>query len=290
MQYTEMDVQDKRCLITGATAGIGLETAKALAQRGAHVILVGRNAEKGARVLQDIRAASSHPSLVFLQADLSVQSQIRQLTEEVHHRYDGLDILINNAGAIFQHRELSPEGLERTFALNHLNYFMLTLLLLDLIKAEGGGRIINVASRAHVGASLDLEDLQNTRRYRAFKAYADSKLCNVLFTYHLAGLLKDTGVTVNTVHPGLVRSDFGKNNPGMYKMIKPISQLFGISAEKGAETLVYLACAQEVQGTTGKYYVNCRSVPSSKNSYDPTLQEGLWQKSLALIGMSSDAS
>ena len=211
----------KTCLVTGATSGIGAETAAALAALGARVILVGRNAEKGRERLAQIRRESGNDQLDFLQANLASLESINRLADLFYQAYASLDVLVNNAGGIFMRRQFSPDKIEMTFALNHLNYFLLTHLLLDALKAVPRARIVNVSSAAHTHARIAFDNLQGERGYSGWGAYAQSKLANLLFTYELARRLNKTGITANALHPGFVATRFGLNNPGLPGMAHP---------------------------------------------------------------------
>ena len=266
-------------LITGATSGIGKETARALVQKGFQVIVVGRNQAKLERTVRELEGISQDASVVALVCDLSSQESIRQLSQDIHAEYDHIDVLINNAGLIIAPRQTTVDGLEYTFALNHLGYFLLTGLLLDLLKAGKSGRIINVSSRAHQGGHIHFDDLMLEKSYSAMKAYSQSKLANVLFTYELGRKLKGTGITVNCLHPGAVRSNFGMELPGLMKVIMLIARPFLISSRKGAITPIYLASSPEVEDVTGKYFVKKHVVQSSPESYDEDIARRLWEVS-----------
>jgi retinol dehydrogenase 12 len=270
----------KVCMVTGATSGIGLVTAQALARQGATLIVVGRNAERGAATVSRIRQETGNAAVESMIADLSAQGQVRQLASEVQRRFSRLDVLVNNAGALFARRQLSQDGMEMTFALNHLAYFLLTNLLLDHLKASPAARIVNVSSEAHRGARLDFGDLQGERNYRGYRAYARSKLANVLFTYELARRLEGTGIAANTLHPGFVATNFGRNNrsftAGLFRILQLVA---AISPEEGAQTIIYLASSPEVTGITGEYFVKQKAVRSSQVSYDRAAAERLWQVS-----------
>src|SRR5258707_9803495 len=202
------NMQGKICLITGATNGIGKETALGLARLGATVIVVGRSRDLGAATVAEIKQKSGNSNVESMTADLSSMAEVRRLAKEFKAKYNALHVLVNNAGAIFLSRQLSPDGYEMTFALNHLSYFLLTNLLLDLIKASAPARIVNVSSDSHERAHINFDDLQSTKGYTGIGAYGQSKLANIMFTYELARRLSETGVTVNAVHPGFVRSRF----------------------------------------------------------------------------------
>ncbi|MGB9800371.1 MAG: SDR family oxidoreductase [Thermanaerothrix sp.] len=279
-------INGKTVLITGATDGIGKVTARELAKQGAQVVIVGRNPEKTARVAEELRQVGNPAMVDYLVADLASQASIRQMVATFRQRYDQLHVLINNAGAYFTRRQISPDGLEMTFALNHLGYFLTTLLLLDVIKASAPARIINVSSTAHNGARLNFDDLQNERGYNGWRAYSQSKLANLYFTYELARRLEGTGVTVNALHPGFVASRFAHNNHDPIAWgFRLVQRLFAISPEEGAQTSIYLATADEIAGVSGRYFVNKRPVPSSAASYDRAAAQRLWEISLRLCGL-----
>jgi NAD(P)-dependent dehydrogenase (short-subunit alcohol dehydrogenase family) len=277
----------KRCLVTGATSGIGFITAQALAQQGAAVVLVGRDPNRGAAAVERITHETGNDAVSLLLADLSSQSQIVQAAQEFHDHFDRLDILVNNAGALFAKRQLSVDGIEMTFALNHLGYFLLTHLLLDTIKASPYARIVNVASGAHRAGHIDFDDLQGERRYGGWRAYCQSKLANILFTYELAARLRGTGVTANVMHPGFVATNFGHNNSGLFAWLIRITQVAALSPQQGAETIIHLATSPDVAGHTGRYFIKKRAVPSSKESYDKSIANRLWQISEDMVGLSS---
>lgn len=271
----------KTCLITGGTLGMGKESALALAAMGAHVIIVGRDAVRTQAVVQEIQGETGNSKVEGLVADLSSLSEVRRLGQLIRSRFNRLDILMNNAGAIFTEYKKTPEGFERTWALNHLAYFSLTLELLELLKASAPSRIINIASDMHkIGR---LETTSSPQTYNGHKAYANSKLANIMFTYALARRLEGTGVTVNCVHPGPVATGFAQNNSGFFKWAVLLAKPFLLSAKKGAETGIYLASSPDVAGTSGKYFAKCRPKSSSKISYDVSLQEKLWAESLEQI-------
>jgi NAD(P)-dependent dehydrogenase (short-subunit alcohol dehydrogenase family) len=278
-------MHDKVCMITGATSGIGLVTAQALARKGATVIVVARNLERGTATVSRIQQETGNQAVECMMADLSVQAQVRQLATEVQRRFARLDLLINNAGALFGQRQVSVEGVEMTFALNHLAYFLLTNLLLDRLQASASARIINVSSEAHRRARLDFADLQGRQHYRGWRAYAQSKLANILFTYELARRLDGTAVMTNVLHPGFVATNFGRNNRSITAALWRILQLAAISPEQGAETIIYLASSAEVKDITGKYFVKQKAVRSSEASYNRAAAERLWQASAELTGL-----
>jgi retinol dehydrogenase 12 len=277
---TEQTVQGKVCLVTGATAGIGKETARELARQGATVIVVGRSEEKAKSTVNEIRQETGNASVEWMLADLSVQEEIRRLAETFKSRYQRLDVLVNNAGAVMMARQESRNGIEMTFALNHLNYFLLTNLLLDVLKQSAPSRVVVVSSDAHRGGKMHWDDLQLKRGYNGWKAYAQSKLANVLFAYELARRLEGTGVTANALHPGFVASNFFSTNNGSWtRFVRPLLHLAAISVERGAETSVYLATSPEVEGVTGKYFADKKETRSNGASYDVEAQRRLWEVS-----------
>ncbi|HEX9013221.1 MAG TPA: SDR family oxidoreductase [Anaerolineaceae bacterium] len=284
-------MQGKLVLVTGATNGIGKETALALAKMGAQVVIAGRSPDRTAAAAQEIRERSGNAQVDFLTADLSSQAEVRRLAEEFKARYPRLDVLVNNAGAVFSSRQVSADGHEMTFALNHLAYFLLTNLLLERLQASAPARIVNVASAAHSFGKLDFDDLE-VHHYTmgGYNAYGRSKLENVMFTYELARRLQGSGVTANAVHPGGVRSGFGLNNPGVFHLAIMIAGWFEVSPEEGAQTSIYAASSPEVEGVTGKYFVKCKPVPSSPESYDEAAQRRLWEISAQLTGISQLAA
>jgi retinol dehydrogenase 12 len=280
----DSSMSGKVCLVTGATSGIGEAAAKELAQRGATVIVVGRNEKKCAATVTQIRQQTGNAQVEFMLADFSSLKEIRALAEQYRKRYSRLDILMNNAGVFNMQRQQSVDGFELTFAVNHLGYFLLTNLLLDLIVASAPSRIINISSALHTRAPLDFDDLQNQRNYGiGMDAYGKSKLANILFTYELARRLQGKHVTVNAVHPGMVATNFAANNGGMGKIARAFMNLGSISIAEGAATMVYLATSPEVEGITGKYWVKKKERKSSSASYDEQAQKKLWQVSEELV-------
>lgn len=274
-------MQNKTILITGATAGIGLETAKTLAKRGANIYIVARNADKAKKAIEEIKAFSRNNNIDFFVADLSSQTEVRRLAAEIKNKIAKLDVLINNAGATFQYLTYSVDNIEMTFATNHLSYFLLTNLLLDLMKSSAPSRIINIASGSHYKGRIDFNDLYMKQSYQGLKAYERSKLCNVLYTLELAERLKGTGITVNALHPGRVKTDIGGKNSGLlFKFGWAIFKLIsGIPVEKGAETSIYLATSDEVKNISGKYFDECKIKEHSKYSQTEGLKEKLWEVS-----------
>jgi NAD(P)-dependent dehydrogenase (short-subunit alcohol dehydrogenase family) len=276
----------KICLITGATGGIGKQTALKLAQMGAVVVIVGRNPQKTARVVEEIKKKTKNPDVEYLTGDLSLQSEVRRVATEFLQRHDKLQVLVNNVGLYFAQRRETREGIERTLALNHLCPFLLTNLLEPALKAAAPARVVNVSSGAHVGATLDLDDLQNRKSYHGFSVYSQSKLMNIYFTYELARRLQGSGVTANCLHPGFVATHFGMNNGFLYALFFRIGMVFAISPQKGAQTSVYLASSPQVKDVSGKYFYNRHAVDSSWISYNAEIASRLWEVSCQLSGIS----
>jgi len=277
-------MRGKVCLVTGAASGIGAATARGLARQGATVVLVDRDAEKGALTAAEIRRQSGTAGVEFLRADLSAQAEIRTLVEDFKRRYTRLDVLVNNAGAMFPERQESVDGIEMTLALNVLGYFLLTQLLLETLKASAPARIVNVSSRSHARARINFEDLQFRSGYEGLPVYAHSKLAIVLFTYELARRLEGSGVTANALHPGVVATNFGRQQGGRTGMLIKLFRFAFLSPEAGAQTNLYLASSPEVAGVSGKYFVKCKAAPSAPASYDAATAQRLWEACLALTG------
>jgi NAD(P)-dependent dehydrogenase (short-subunit alcohol dehydrogenase family) len=247
---------------------------------GATVVLVARDPQKGKSVLEEIRTKAGHTNLDLFIADLSSQASIRKLAENFKGKYKQLHILVNNAGGFSFTRKTTADGIEYTFALNYLAYFLLTHLLLEVLKVSAPARIVNVSSGAQGMAKMNFEDPQGQKRYSGQSAYNQSKLANVLFTYALAHRLEGSGVTATVLHPGVVRTNFGRENPPfVFRLLFPLITPFMLTPEKGAETSLYLASSPEVEGITGKYFANKKAVRSNPVSYDQTVQERLWQLS-----------
>jgi retinol dehydrogenase 12 len=270
-------MKGKTCMVTGASSGIGFETALELARRGARVTLLSRSAERCQAAVQRIRQETGNEETDFIAADLSSLAEVRRAAEEFLRRQESLDVLVNNAGGFFWKRMETVDGLELTFALNHLSYFLLTDLLLERLKASAPSRIVCVSSDAHRGARLNFDDLQGKRKYSGFPAYAQSKLMNVLFTYELSRRLEGSGVTANALHPGFVASGFGKNNGLLFRLAMPLAQLGAISPQEGARTSIYLASSPEVESVSGKYFTKEKEVQSDPASYDEQSARRLWE-------------
>jgi retinol dehydrogenase-14 len=278
------------CLVTGATSGIGRATAQALAGLGATVAIVARDPGRGAATATQIARTTGNDRVDVFLADLSSQDSVRGLARSLRDAHDRLHVLVNCAGAFYRDRRVTADGLELTFALNHLAYFLLTSLLLDVLVASAPARVVNVTSGAQAMGRIRFEDLQGERRYRGQAAYNQSKLANVLFTYALARRLQGTGVTANCVHPGVVRTSFGRENqPWLWRVFMPVVTPFMRVPEKGAETVVYLASSPEVEGITGRYFHDRQPRRSSSRSYDPALAQRLWQVSEELTAPTRSA-
>ncbi len=276
---------EKICLITGGTSGIGAAAANKLAQLGFMVIIVGRNEKKCLRQIKKIKQTNPDAKIDYLLADLSSQNQIRKIAYEFSNRYSHLDVLVNNAGAYFARRELNADGLEMTFALNHISYFLLTNLLLNHLKESVKGRIIIVSSEAHKQGHINFDDLQSERNYNRNQAYANSKLANMLFTYSLSKRLESTNVTANALHPGSVATNIGANDNWLKTKLRNFVKRGMISPDKGAETIIYLATSPDVEGITGKYFYKCSIIYSSKESHNETSGENLWSLSERITGL-----
>lgn len=282
-------MQGKICLVTGATNGIGEVTAHELAKMGAQVVIVGRNPQKTAQVVTDIKAKSGNPKVDSIVADLSVGADVIKVAETFKSRYNRLDVLVNNAGALILTRETTPDGLEMTFALNHMSYFTLTNALLDLIIASGTptqkARIVNVSSVLHARYALNFDQLQATGSpFNGYKAYCQSKLMNVMFTYELNQRLQaqNAPVTVNALHPGVIKTGFAKNNKKGIFVFTPIFlslYFWRITPEEGAKTQLYLATSPDVEGMSGKYFDKCKPIPSSTASQVEVDWARLWAMS-----------
>jgi NAD(P)-dependent dehydrogenase (short-subunit alcohol dehydrogenase family) len=275
-------------LVTGGTGGIGKATAARLAAMGARVGITGRDIARTRAVAAEIAAASGNPAVDPFPADMSSQAEVRRLAGEVLAAYPRLDVLVNNAGGFWAHRHVTADGLEHTFALNHLAPFLLTSLLLDRLTASAPTRIITVSSGAHARGRIDFDDLQGERNYSGQRAYSQSKLANVMFTYELARRLDGTGVTATALHPGVVRTSFGAEDQAAYLAVMiGVARLFMKTPAQGAGTSIYLASSPEVEGITGRYFVNRKPKTSSKASYDTAAAARLWQVSADLTDITA---
>jgi len=269
-------MRGKVCLITGANSGIGKATALELARMGAHVVMVCRNRLKGTVAQTQIMANTKSNTVDLMIADISSLEQVRRLAEQFKHRFDRLDVLINNAGVSLYKRQESADGIEMTFATNYLGHFLLTNLLLNTLKASAPARIINVSSFVHKWTNkIDFEDLQRKKKFSAVQPYAESKLAILMFTYELARRLKGTGVTVNALNPGIVRTNFANDVTGPLNIVRWFMlNVLGISPQQGARTSIYLASSPEVETLTGRYFFKRKPSTSSKYSYD----QQAWQR------------
>ena len=276
------DMTGRVCVITGATRGIGRASAERLAELGATLVLVARRREDGVSVARELPQPTGAPAAEVVTADLSSQRSIREAAETILARHPRLHVLINNAGSVPRKRETTVDGLEMQFAVNHLAYFLLTNLLLDALRAGAPSRIVNVSSGAHQGGTIDFGDLQSERRYDPVRVYGRTKLANVLFTYELARRLRGTGVTANCLHPGVIATKLLADYMNVPLVGGAIARTFGGSPAAGSETSVYLAASPEVEGVTGKYFVERRETRSSRASYDEESQRRLWEVSAQL--------
>jgi NAD(P)-dependent dehydrogenase (short-subunit alcohol dehydrogenase family) len=278
-------MRDKVCIVTGSNSGIGKETALALANLGAKVVMLVRNKERGKKALSEIIKQTGNQNTALMICDLSSFDSIRRFSKEFTEKYDGLDVLINNAGAVFDKRQITVDGFERTLAVNYLGHFLLTHELLPLLKSSTPSRIINLSSGLYKSGKIDLDDLQSERNYNGMRVYASVKLMILMYTYELARRLADTGVTVTAVLPGFVATNLGRNSGSrlsslMFRLLRP----FQISAKQGAETSVYLASSSEVEGVTGKCFSKIQETRTSPTSYDRKLQTLLWDATIKLLG------
>jgi len=273
---THSNAEGKIIVITGANAGIGFATALGLAQQGAQIAMICRNAGRGKAALNEIAKVACAPPILFI-ADLSSQRSIHELSAALHRQLSRIDVLINNAGAAFARREFTVDGIEKTFATNHLAPFLLTHLVLDLIRESSQGRIVNLTAGIPVSRSSFLENLQGEKHYGQFSAYRSSKIGNMLFTYELARRLQGTGITVNCVHPGPVRTEFARSAGGALSFLAKILRPIMKTPEAGARTPIYLAIDPAVAAVTGGYFVNCKPKKSAGITYDRAIAEKHWQ-------------
>ena len=277
----------RRVLVTGGSGGIGRATALGLAAMGAHLAITGRDRERTEAAAIEIRAAGGGQVDVFV-ADMSSQAEVRRLADEVLGGLPRIDVLVNNVGGFWNTRHVTAEGLERTFALNHLAPFLLTNLLLDRLQQSAPARVVTVSSGAHTMGRIDFDDLGGARSYSGMRAYSQSKLANILFTYELARRLGAGGVTVNALHPGMVRTGFGADDSGsLQRLFTPLMRPFMKSPAQGGATSVYLASSPEVDGVTGGYFAGCRPRRSSRRSYDEATAARLWQVSADMVGLAA---
>jgi retinol dehydrogenase 14 len=276
----------KTVLITGGAGGIGKATAVGLARLGARVGITGRDLRRVEAAAVEIRAATGNPNVDAFGADMSSQAEVRRLAAEVLAAYPRFDVLVNNVGGFWATRHVTADGLEHTFAVNHLAGFLLTNLLLDRLKASAPARVVIVSSGAQSMGRIEFADLQGERHYSGQEAYNQSKLADVMFTYELARRLEGTGVTANTLHPGVVNTGFGAEDPSaIFRLLVPLVRPFMKSPEQGAATSIYLASSPQVEGVTGKYFANRSVKTSNRSSYDTASTARLWQVSADLVGL-----
>jgi NAD(P)-dependent dehydrogenase (short-subunit alcohol dehydrogenase family) len=279
----------KICMVTGGTSGIGYYTAQEIARMGGTVVFIGRDQAKCENAVRMIQTESGNPAVDYLLADLSSQAQIRSAAAQFNVKYHQLDVLVNNAAGVSLRRKISVDGIERTFAVNHLAYFLLTCLLIEALKHSPSARVVNVSSGSHYGEQLDFDNLQLVKSYTIYRAYGRSKLANVLFAYELARRMAGTHVTSNALSPGMVATDIWKKvNRFLTPLINPVIQHIGQPPLEGAQTSIYLATSPEVEGVTGKYFADCKPVHSSANSYDLEAAKRLWEVSAQLTGLTDD--
>jgi NAD(P)-dependent dehydrogenase (short-subunit alcohol dehydrogenase family) len=289
MAQTMPDVRPmagKVVLVTGGTGGIGKATAIGLAALGAQVGITGRDLARTGQVVADIRAASGNSAIDGFAADMSSQAEVRRLAVAVLHAYPRLDVLVNNVGGFWAHRHTTADGLEHTFALNHLASFLLTNLLLDRLKQSAPARVVNVSSHVQAEGRIDFDDLQGARAYSGQAAYSQSKLANVMFTNELARRLEGTGVTANSLHPGVVRTNFGAEDQAwLFSVLSRLVLPFLKTPTQGAETSIYLASSPEMDGVTGQFFANKKVKTATKVADDPAMRARLWQASADLVGL-----
>ncbi|MCK4464477.1 MAG: SDR family oxidoreductase [Bacteroidales bacterium] len=278
-------MKNKIVLITGANSGIGKATATRLAIMGAYIVMLCRNKERGETARQDIIQTSGNNNIELILIDLTDLGSVRKAAEEIKAKYDHIDVMLNNAGGYFEKRKTSKDGYEYTFAMNHLGHFLLTNLLLDELKAAVNARIINLSSDIHKKGHIYFDDLMTEKKYKGFGVYSHAKLANILFTNELSRRLQHTNITVNTLHPGMVRTNFTSDASRFIKFMMTIMGRFLKSPEKGAETSVYLASSKEVDRISGKYFVNRKEKKSSPESYDEKVAKKLWKVSCELTGL-----
>lgn len=280
------DLDGKTCVLTGATSGIGEETALALARQGARLHVIARSEARGEATRARIRAETGSDAVALHRADLSSLAEIRRVADELLTACPRIDLLLNNAGVVNLSRETTVDGFETTFAVNHLAYFALTNLLLDRLRESAPARIVNVASDAHkFGGGIDLDDLQSEREYKAMRTYGRSKSANILFTVELARRLEGSGVTVNCVHPGPVATRLGKNNGWFGRVATTALSPFFLSPAKGARTSIHVATAPELEKVSGRYFAKQREAKAQGHATDPEAARRLWDESVRLTGI-----
>ena len=275
----------KVALVTGGTSGIGKAAAIALAAMGAEVVVTGRNAERGRAAVAEIKEQSGNESVELMLGDIAEQDEVRRLAEEFKRGHDRLDVLVNNAGVVQTKRTETQDGIETTLAINHLAPFLLTNLLLDLLKESAPSRVVTTSSEAQRWGNIDFDDLQSKKKYRTMRVYGMTKLANIMFTYELAERLEGTGVTANCYHPGAISTNLGQNNGGVMALIGKGIKLFMRSPEEGADTLIWLSSSPEVEGVSGKYFANRKEIGAKKVASDPIACKQLWETSEELTGL-----
>jgi NAD(P)-dependent dehydrogenase (short-subunit alcohol dehydrogenase family) len=285
VDYAPNSMRDKVVAITGATSGIGEVAADRLAQKGARIVFVARDRTRGEEMRKHLRAIAGHADHTVHYADLSRLSEMKRVADAIAVAEPQIDVLINNAGALFTHRQMTEDGLERTFALNHMSYFIVTNLLLGRLRATPGARIVSTASDAHKGKRLRFGDLQSSHGYSGFAAYGRTKLMNILFTRELARRLAGSGVTANCLHPGFVSTRFGDQSGGCMSLAVRIAKNFAITPEQGAETIIYLASSPAVEGKSGGYYYKCKPDTPSGAAQNDTDAARLWEISAKISGV-----
>jgi NAD(P)-dependent dehydrogenase (short-subunit alcohol dehydrogenase family) len=278
-------MQGKTVVVTGATSGIGEVAADRLAQKGARIVFIARDRERGQETLKHLRAIAGHDNHSVHYADLMKLSEQKRVAAEIAASEPQIDVLINNAGALFNSRQVTEDGLEKTFALNHMSYFTVTNVLLDKLKATPGARIVSTSSDAHKGAKLNFDDLQSEKSYSGFGVYGRSKLMNILFTRELARRLAGTGVTANCLHPGFVGTRFGDQSGGILSFLVKIAKNFALTPEQGAQTIIYLGSSPEVEGKSGGYYVKSKLATPTKEAQNDADAKRLWDVSAKIAGV-----
>jgi|TARA_Y100000994_G_scaffold104233_1_gene85967 retinol dehydrogenase-12 len=269
-------MQQKNIIITGATDGIGLAAAKEVSKKGYHIGLVGRNPEKGKKAIETIISYSGNENLDFFECDLSLVKNVKSLSEQIKQKYNKVDVLLNNAGGANKKKIITSEGLEKTFATNQMNYFVLSTELLDIISESNDGRIVNVASNAHIGAEVDYGNINSEKSFSAWTSYCVSKLMNIMFTYQLS-LMQDK-VSINVLHPGFVDTNIAGNEGNLIKyIVKFGAKMFARTVDNGADSSIYLSTSDEVKGVSGKYFFKCREIKSSRASYSQEDWKKVWE-------------
>lgn len=268
-------MQHKNIIITGATDGIGLAAAKSIAKKGYHVSLVGRNPDKGKKALEAIIEYSGNENLDFFECDLSLVANVKDLADRIKQKHSKIDVLLNNAGGANKTKQITSEGLEKTFATNQMNYFVLSTELLNILSESNDGRIVNVASNAHIGAEVDYLNINSEKSFSAWTSYCVSKLMNIMFTYQLSSM--QDRVSVNVLHPGFVDTNIAGNEGNLIKyIVKFGAKMFARTVDNGADSSIYLSTSDEVKDVSGKYFFKCREIKSSRASYNQEDWKKVW--------------